>query len=61
MSAEEFGFEKGDTDGFVNYGLTLVGVKVSALFIRRPLWRFYKDFIPFKRRYWCLTNFLKVF
>lgn len=27
------GFEKGDTDGFVNYGLSLLGVKVSVLFM----------------------------
>ncbi|MDO4762980.1 MAG: bifunctional oligoribonuclease/PAP phosphatase NrnA [Flavobacteriaceae bacterium] len=29
----ELGFEKGDTEGFVNYGLSVLGVKVSALFM----------------------------
>lgn len=38
---KEFGFEKGDTDGFVNYGLSLLGVKVSALFMED----LYEDFI----------------
>jgi len=38
---QEFGFEKGDTDGFVNYGLSLAGVKVSAFFMED----LYEDFI----------------
>ena len=42
----EFGFEKGDTDGFVNYGLSLFGVEVSALFIED----LYEDFIKISFR-----------
>ena len=30
---KEFGFEKGDTEGFVNYGLSIAGVKMSAFFM----------------------------
>ena len=42
----EFGFEKGDTDGFVNYGLSLFGVEVSALFIED----LYDDYIKISFR-----------
>ncbi|MHA7609258.1 DHH family phosphoesterase [Elizabethkingia meningoseptica] len=30
---EQFGFEKGATEGFVNYGLSVLGVKMSAFFM----------------------------
>ena len=30
---ERFGFEKGATEGFVNYGLSVLGVKMSAFFM----------------------------
>ncbi|QCX53319.1 bifunctional oligoribonuclease/PAP phosphatase NrnA [Elizabethkingia sp. JS20170427COW] len=30
---ERFGFEKGATDGFVNYGLSIMGTKMSAFFM----------------------------
>jgi phosphoesterase RecJ-like protein len=30
---KEFGFEKGDTEGFVNYGLSIAGTKMSAFFM----------------------------
>lgn len=30
---DEHGFQKGDTEGFVNYGLSLLGVKMAAIFI----------------------------
>lgn len=40
------GFEKGDTDGFVNYGLSLLGVKVSAFFMED----LYEDFIKISFR-----------
>lgn len=43
---QEFGFEKGDTDGFVNYGLSLLGVKVSVLFMED----LYEDFIKISFR-----------
>lgn len=43
---KEFGFEKGDTDGFVNYGLSLLGVKVSVLFMED----LYEDFIKISFR-----------
>ena len=43
---QEFGFEKGDTDGFVNYGLSLAGVKVSAFFMED----LYEDFIKISFR-----------
>jgi phosphoesterase RecJ-like protein len=33
---KEFGFEKGDTEGFVNYGLSIAGTKMSAF-----LWKIY--------------------
>jgi bifunctional oligoribonuclease and PAP phosphatase NrnA len=28
-----YGFEKGDTEGFVNYGLSILGVKIAAFFM----------------------------
>lgn len=43
---QEFGFEKGDTDGFVNYGLSLLGVKVSVLFMED----LYEDFVKISFR-----------
>ena len=43
---KEFGFEKGDTDGFVNYGLSLADVKVSAFFMED----LYEDFIKISFR-----------
>ena len=30
---KEFGFQKGDTEGFVNYGLSIMGTQVSAFFM----------------------------
>ena len=30
---DHFNFKKGDTEGFVNYGLSLEGVKLAAIFI----------------------------
>ncbi|PZU90992.1 MAG: DHH family phosphoesterase [Chryseobacterium sp.] len=30
---KEFGFDKGDTEGFVNYGLSLAGTKMAAFFM----------------------------
>ena len=30
---KEFGFEKGDTEGFVNYGLSIAGTKMSVFFM----------------------------
>ncbi|MCB0374416.1 MAG: bifunctional oligoribonuclease/PAP phosphatase NrnA, partial [Sinomicrobium sp.] len=29
-------YEKGDTEGFVNYGLSLKGIKLTAFFIEHP-------------------------
>ncbi|MDO5615168.1 MAG: bifunctional oligoribonuclease/PAP phosphatase NrnA [Cruoricaptor ignavus] len=43
---QEFGFEKGDTEGFVNYGLSLAGVKVSGFFMED----LYEDFIKISFR-----------
>ena len=42
----QYGFEKGDTDGFVNYGLSLFGVKISAFFMED----LYEDFIKISFR-----------
>lgn len=42
----EFGFEKGDTEGFVNYGLSIAGVKMSAFFMED----LYEDFIKISFR-----------
>ncbi len=30
---KEFGFQKGDTEGFVNYGLSIMGTQVAAFFM----------------------------
>ena len=30
---QQYGFEKGDTEGFVNYGLSILGTKMSAFFM----------------------------
>lgn len=30
---EQYGFDKGDTEGFVNYGLSIAGVEVAAFFM----------------------------
>ena len=30
---DEFHYEKGDTEGFVNYGLTIKGIQIAAIFI----------------------------
>ena len=43
---QEYGFQKGDTEGFVNYGLSIVGVKVSAFFMED----LYEDFIKISFR-----------
>lgn len=43
---QDFGFEKGDTEGFVNYGLSIAGTVVSALFIED----LYEDFIKISFR-----------
>lgn len=41
-----YGFEKGDTEGFVNYGLSVGGVKMSAFFMED----LYEDFIKISFR-----------
>ena len=38
---KELGFQKGDTEGFVNYGLSIAGVKMSAFFMED----LYEDFV----------------
>ncbi len=43
---KEFGFEKGDTEGFVNYGLSILGTQVSAFFMED----LYEDFIKISFR-----------
>lgn len=43
---KEYGFEKGDTEGFVNYGLSIIGVKISAFFIED----LFQDFIKISFR-----------
>ncbi len=43
---QEYGFQKGDTEGFVNYGLSIVGVKMSAFFMED----LYEDFIKISFR-----------
>ncbi|AZZ59011.1 DHH family phosphoesterase [Riemerella anatipestifer] len=43
---QTYGFQKGDTEGFVNYGLSLLGVKVSAFFMED----LYEDFIKISFR-----------
>ncbi|MEC5394884.1 DHH family phosphoesterase [Bergeyella sp. RCAD1439] len=41
-----YGFEKGDTEGFVNYGLSLAGTKMSAFFMED----LHEDFIKISFR-----------
>lgn len=43
---QEFGFDKGDTEGFVNYGLSLAGTKMSAFFMEDM----YENFIKISFR-----------
>lgn len=43
---KKYGFEKGDTEGFVNYGLSILGVEVSAFFIED----LYEEFIKISFR-----------
>ena len=43
---QEYGFQKGDTEGFVNYGLSVVGVRMSAFFLED----LYEDFIKISFR-----------
>jgi phosphoesterase RecJ-like protein len=43
---KEFGFDKGDTEGFVNYGLSLAGTKMAAFFMED----LYEDFIKISFR-----------
>ncbi len=43
---KKYGFEKGDTEGFVNYGLSILGVKMSAFFMED----LYEDFIKISFR-----------
>jgi len=43
---QEYGFQKGDTEGFVNYGLSIVGVRMSAFFMED----LYDDFIKISFR-----------
>ena len=42
----EFGFQKGDTEGFVNYGLSILGTRVSAFFMED----LYEDFVKISFR-----------
>lgn len=43
---KKYGFEKGDTEGFVNYGLSILGVEVSVFFIED----LYEEFIKISFR-----------
>lgn len=43
---KELGFQKGDTEGFVNYGLSIMGTQVSAFFMED----LYDDFIKISFR-----------
>ncbi|SEF77500.1 phosphoesterase RecJ domain-containing protein [Halpernia humi] len=43
---QRLGFQKGDTEGFVNYGLSIKGTKVSAFFMED----LYEDFIKISFR-----------
>ncbi len=43
---KEYGFQKGDTEGFVNYGLSIAGTVVSAFFMED----LYEDFIKISFR-----------
>ncbi|CAA7392408.1 DHH family phosphoesterase [Chryseobacterium fistulae] len=42
----KYGFQKGDTEGFVNYGLSIVGVSMSAFFMED----LYDDFVKISFR-----------
>lgn len=42
----KYGFEKGDTEGFVNYGLSIMGTKMSAFFMED----LYENFIKISFR-----------
>ena len=41
-----YGFQKGDTEGFVNYGLSILGVKMAAFFMED----LYEDFVKISFR-----------
>lgn len=43
---KEYGFQKGDTEGFVNYGLSIGGTKISVFFMED----LYEDFIKISFR-----------
>lgn len=43
---KKYGFQKGDTEGLVNYGLSLMGTKVSAFFMED----LYEDFVKISFR-----------
>lgn len=43
---KEYGFQKGDTEGFVNYGLSIMGTQVAAFFMED----LYDDFIKISFR-----------
>lgn len=43
---KKYGFEKGDTEGFVNYGLSIMGTQMSAFFMED----LYEDFIKISFR-----------
>lgn len=43
---KQYGFEKGDTEGFVNYGLSIIGTKMSAFFMED----LFEDFIKISFR-----------
>lgn len=44
--SKSYGFEKGDTEGFVNYGLSILGSKMAAFFMED----LYEDFIKISFR-----------
>ncbi|MBW8359491.1 MAG: bifunctional oligoribonuclease/PAP phosphatase NrnA [Weeksellaceae bacterium] len=43
---KQYGFQKGDTEGFVNYGLSIMGTQVAAFFMEDM----YEDFIKISFR-----------
>ena len=43
---KQYGFQKGDTEGFVNYGLSIMGTQVAAFFMED----LYEDFIKISFR-----------
>jgi phosphoesterase RecJ-like protein len=43
---KEFGFQKGDTEGFVNYGLSIMGTQMAVFFMED----LYDDFIKISFR-----------